>query len=271
MNYWFRVYNSMVDDPKVQQLPDALFKALINLWCLASQNDGVLPPSGDVAFKLRVNLSKAAEIITKLVRAGLIDNDAGVFRPHNWGSRQFKSDGSTERVQRFRERQKVTAEADEPKQDQSRVESESEQSTAELIARAALEISEKVLRTDIMEIFGASKCPDLTRCGVWLAKGYERPMIREVVTELLARKPDISSLAYFDAALAERHAKRPETPSERAAAAASYDMDWAVGMFAKGGAWPRKAGPEPGQVGCRASIEVLAKHGLGPDGQKIKK
>jgi hypothetical protein len=96
-------------------------------------------------------------------------------------------------------------------------------------------------------------------------------MVVEVVRELLARKPDISSLAYFDLAIAERHAKRGETPSERAASAAKVDMDWTVSLFARGGQWSRQAGPEPGQPGCRASAELLAKHGLGADGLKIRK
>lgn len=50
-------------------------------------------------------------------------------------------------------------------------------------------------------------------------------MVREVVRDLRRRKPDIASLAYFDAALADRHAKRTETPSERAGYAAVTDFD----------------------------------------------
>ena len=44
MTRWFRVYDDLVDDPKVQRLDPSLFKALINLWCLTSANGGVLPP-----------------------------------------------------------------------------------------------------------------------------------------------------------------------------------------------------------------------------------
>jgi hypothetical protein len=40
-------------------------------------------------------------------------------------------------------------------------------------------------------------------------------MIREVVRELPARRPDIASLNYVEVALAERHARRGETPSEK--------------------------------------------------------
>ena len=50
MTRWFRVYNDVVDDPKVQRLSNTLFKVLINLWCLASANDGVLPPIDEIAF-----------------------------------------------------------------------------------------------------------------------------------------------------------------------------------------------------------------------------
>jgi hypothetical protein len=38
MTHWFRVYDDVVDDPKVQRLEPSLFKALINLWCLTSAN-----------------------------------------------------------------------------------------------------------------------------------------------------------------------------------------------------------------------------------------
>jgi hypothetical protein len=104
MTRWFRVYIDLVDDPKVQRLNAALFKALINLWCLASANDGALPPIDEIAFKLRMKCEKAQRVLTELRAAGLIDDDESGAHPHNWDKRQFTSDGSTPRVQRFRER-----------------------------------------------------------------------------------------------------------------------------------------------------------------------
>jgi hypothetical protein len=53
MTRWFRIYVDLVDDPTVQRLDAALFKALINLGCLASANYGALPPIDEIAFKLR--------------------------------------------------------------------------------------------------------------------------------------------------------------------------------------------------------------------------
>lgn len=103
---WFRVYEDMVDDPKVQRLPDATFKALVNLWCLASAGEGTLPPLDDIAFKLRMKPERVMEILAGLKNAGLIDDDETGIHPHNWTGRQFKSDVSNERVKRHRERQR---------------------------------------------------------------------------------------------------------------------------------------------------------------------
>jgi len=104
MTRWFRVYVDLVDDPKVQRLDSSLFKALINLWCLASANDGVLPPIDEIAFKLRIKPEKAQRVLSELRAAGLIDDDERGVCPHNWDKRQFTSDESTLRVKRFRER-----------------------------------------------------------------------------------------------------------------------------------------------------------------------
>jgi hypothetical protein len=104
MSRWFRVYDDLVDDPKVQRLSPDIFKALVNLWCLASKNDGFLPSAEDIAFKLRIAREKVKKIIAALHDAELIDTDEAGLRPHNWNGRQFKSDVSNERVKRHRER-----------------------------------------------------------------------------------------------------------------------------------------------------------------------
>jgi hypothetical protein len=104
MTRWFRVYDDLVDDPKLQRIDPALFKALINLWCLVSANGGVLPPIEEIAFKLRMKPEKVQRILKELQAAGLVDNDERGVRPHNWDQRQFINDVSTSRVKRFRKR-----------------------------------------------------------------------------------------------------------------------------------------------------------------------
>lgn len=114
MSRWWRAYDEAVDDPKLGTLSDRLHRAWFNLMCIASANGGVLPAIGAVAFKLRVNDHRAAELITALVVAGLFDKrDDGAFEPHNWTGRQFRSDvtdpTNSDRQKRYRDRQRVTA------------------------------------------------------------------------------------------------------------------------------------------------------------------
>lgn len=104
MNSWWRAYNEAMEDPKLQRLPGELFKHWFNLMCLASKKGGVLPPLDDIAFALRVTPIKAKDVVEKLMTAGLLDHDGQNFAPHNWGGRQYKSDNSTSRVQKFRAR-----------------------------------------------------------------------------------------------------------------------------------------------------------------------
>lgn len=268
MSQWFRMYGEVINDPKVMRLPEASRWHWVAVLCTASMNDGKVPAAADLAFLLRMPVQRAAAIVTELCAAGLLDKVDGGFVPHNWDGRQYKSDVSTERVKRFRNKHRnVSSDVSETPPEQKQNRAEAEQS-----ARAVVSGSEKALRSDLTEVFGAAKCPaDLSRAGVWLSKGYSPSMVVEVVRELLARKPDVASLAYFDSALAERHGKRGMMPTERAAAATSIDLDKVVSMFARTGLWSKYAGPEPGQIGCRVSAEMLERHGLATDGQKIRK
>jgi SOS response regulatory protein OraA/RecX len=252
MNHWWRAYNEAVNDPKLQLISDSLFRAWFNIMCIASANDGILPAVNDLAFTLRMKPEQVAKVITQLHGHGLLDKTETSFAPHNWNGRQYKSDVSTERVKRFRKQQRnvsSTVSETPPEQNQT-----TEQSRAD--ARPAFE--DDFLKA-LAEAFGRPDT-DLTRAKVWLSRGYSSTMILETVREVLARGTDVGSLGYFDSILAERHANRQETPSERAAA--KVDMDNVAAMFKKTGVWSRYAGPEPGMIGCRCPPEILAKYGI---------
>lgn len=105
MSRWFRFYDSALDDPKVQSLPADLFKTWVNLLCIASKNEGEMLP-GDLPFLLRMDTAKADKHIRELAGRGLLDVTDGGYEPHNWSTRQFKSDVSTGRVKQFRERKR---------------------------------------------------------------------------------------------------------------------------------------------------------------------
>lgn len=74
---WFRFYSTALDDPKVQRLTGDLFKAWVNLLCLANDAEerGTLPELSDIAFRLRLDEMKAEDIVRGLIRAGLLERD----------------------------------------------------------------------------------------------------------------------------------------------------------------------------------------------------
>lgn len=101
---WFRLYSELLHDPKVQTLPDAMFKAYINTLCIAGMNDprGTIPHLEDYAFLLRVNEKQAEKIRNFLKISGLLEENSDLFFIHNWDERQFESDNVTLRTQRHR-------------------------------------------------------------------------------------------------------------------------------------------------------------------------
>ena len=137
MSRWFRMYDELLDDPKVQRLSGDDFKAWVNILCLASRNEGALPPVQDIAFALRLDARKAAAMFDRLQSAGLIVAVDDAFMPNKWNARQYKSDVSTDRVKRFRERSKPVSEtAPETPPD---TETDTEYSVANATAPADLE------------------------------------------------------------------------------------------------------------------------------------
>lgn len=108
MSRWWRAHEDAVDNPKLQRMPGNLFKAWFNLMCLASRNDGALPPIADIAFGLRKTEQQVTAILADLRERKLVDEVDGVMRPHDWDERQFKTDTkdptNAERQKRFRRR-----------------------------------------------------------------------------------------------------------------------------------------------------------------------
>ena len=110
MSRWFRLYEDVLNDPKVQRLEPTLFKHLINIWCLSSKHDGKLPGVEDISFGLRITKDEVKKTLDFLVGAELLEKKGRNLVPHNWNGRQFKSDVSTERVKQFRKRRETVSE-----------------------------------------------------------------------------------------------------------------------------------------------------------------
>jgi hypothetical protein len=102
MSRWFRSYSDTHRNPKVAGLSDADFRLWHQLLCIASENDGLIPPLEALKRLLKRRLDHLKAAVDRLVKDGLIDACEVGFEPHNWLERQYKSDCSTERVKRFR-------------------------------------------------------------------------------------------------------------------------------------------------------------------------
>jgi hypothetical protein len=110
MGGWFRMYDGVIDDHKVMNLPKDLRWDWVSVLCLASRHKGTLPSMSELAFNLRMTEAEALALVAKLRNAGLIETAKGALKPHNWEGRQYQSDSSRERTKRYRERHRDAGE-----------------------------------------------------------------------------------------------------------------------------------------------------------------
>lgn len=238
MSRWFRLYDDILDDPKVQRLPPDLFKAWINLLCLASRNEGKLPSIDDIAFALRTENNIAEQTITKLADRGLLDNSGDEIAPHNWDRRQFKSDKDETAAERQRAKRERDRDRDRDKKipdeivtdvsrvtshppEQSRSRADTEQSRAEAEpeesrAAACVEIGKRI--TDHMGVTNDPRwMGNWSTVSVWLSQGFDPELdIMPTVMSMVDRfrrtdRPMPGSLKYFSKAIAENHQARITT------------------------------------------------------------
>lgn len=105
-NPWFRLYAEFANDPKVQMMSEAMQRRLVMLFCLRCNGDETLQDD-EVTFLLRIDGEEWQQTKAVFVAKGFIDESNNLL---NWDKRQFKSDSSTERVSRHRERKKAESE-----------------------------------------------------------------------------------------------------------------------------------------------------------------
>lgn len=107
-NTWFRLYNDIVNDPKIKML------AFEDRWhyvaILVFKNMGEMDkPRKEGLFErllavhLGLNITELDSLKKRLMDVDLIDD---TFQPKNWDKRQYKTDSSTERVRKHRAKSK---------------------------------------------------------------------------------------------------------------------------------------------------------------------
>lgn len=108
MSRWFRSYADTHRNPKVARLSDADFRLWHELLCVAAENNGHIPPTDDLKHLLNRRLDHLSKGLKRLVEGRLIEALSDGYAPRNWDKRQYKSDTSTPRVQKFREKGNVS-------------------------------------------------------------------------------------------------------------------------------------------------------------------
>jgi len=108
MSRWFRFHADAMRNPKVGRLSDKEFRLWVELLSVAAENDGLIPCLSDLKHVLKRRLDHLSTGVKQLISMGLIDALEGGYEPHNWSKFQYKSDVSTDRVKRHREKRNVS-------------------------------------------------------------------------------------------------------------------------------------------------------------------
>ena len=108
MSRWFRFYADAMRNPKVLRLSDKDFRLWVGLMAIASENGGKNPHDNDLKLVLGMRLDHLKGGLNRLIRGGLIDAIDDGYEPHQWNKYQYKSDTSTDRVQKHREKRNVS-------------------------------------------------------------------------------------------------------------------------------------------------------------------
>lgn len=106
---WFRMYGDFVNDPKMVGISRDARLLFVELCCLAtSHGDGSgstnhTPKQAMTALRIHYKTFKAALITLQEIGVCNV-NDSGVIVLTNWQKRQFSSDSSAKRTQKYREK-----------------------------------------------------------------------------------------------------------------------------------------------------------------------
>lgn len=106
--YWIKLYDEILDDPKMGRLSDGAYRLCINLFLLASRQelrDGRLPDFDDIGWLLRLSSDKLQELWQELERAGIVCMKEGLPFVSNFSTRQ-EAVSDAERMRRYRERKR---------------------------------------------------------------------------------------------------------------------------------------------------------------------
>ena len=122
---WFRLWNDIMDDPKMLSLDDKQFRTMIYLFCYCSEqeNQGKFLKQSvqDISWRLRMPETEIVDCLEKLDKIDIINQNKHYIQFRNWDKRQPNSDNRANRrdyMREYREKQRKRPEpepVEEPK------------------------------------------------------------------------------------------------------------------------------------------------------------
>jgi DNA-binding transcriptional regulator YhcF (GntR family) len=105
--YWIKLYHEILDDAKMGRMPDRLWRRTIELFLLAGEldEDGLLPPTRDIAWRLRIDDDGLADDLALLETYQIVHKENGHYVVTKFADRQSAM-SSAERTRRYRETEK---------------------------------------------------------------------------------------------------------------------------------------------------------------------
>lgn len=110
--YWIKLYQEILQDPKMGMLSDNLWRRTIELFLLAGelssddeQERGVLPSTKEIAWLLRQPVTGLEQELTELAQVGILTRLETGWLVTNFAKRQAEVQPA-ERMKRYRERQR---------------------------------------------------------------------------------------------------------------------------------------------------------------------
>jgi hypothetical protein len=113
-NHWIKLWNEILDDPKMGRLPDNVYRRCIELFLMAGEIDrgGNLPDTDAIAWRLRVMDEDALQDeLSHLEKVGIIKQTKSGWVVVNFAERQ-RARTATERKQLERQRKATTEPAE---------------------------------------------------------------------------------------------------------------------------------------------------------------
>lgn len=104
---WFRMYNDILDDPKIAQMSAQTFKTFSFLlaFCSSLESQGTLSLlKDDPVWRFRMRKNAWNKAIKELLKLDIIKIEGDILHIINWDKRQYKSSDSNERVKLYRKR-----------------------------------------------------------------------------------------------------------------------------------------------------------------------